>query len=61
MTKLDQGTSREACMELLKRVGVASIPGSAFFDGAGGEDCARFCFALKEERVSLAAERLRKL
>ena len=61
MSKLGQGTAREACMELLKRVGVASIPGSAFFDGTGGEGCARFCFALKEERVSLAAEQLRKL
>ena len=61
MSKLGESSARGACMKLLERVGVASIPGTAFFDGASGESCARFCFALAEDRVSLAAERLRKL
>lgn len=61
MGKLERPTARAACMELLERVGVASIPGTAFYDGSSGEACARFCFALAEERVSLAAERLRSL
>jgi aminotransferase len=61
MGKFGRPTAREACMELLERVGVASIPGTAFYDGSRGEACARFCFALAEERVSLAAERLRSL
>ena len=61
MTKLGKETSLEASMELLRRTGVASIPGSAFHVGGKGEGLARFCFALAEERVSLAAERIRAL
>jgi len=61
MRRLEQASARDASMELLKRVGVASVPGTAFYDGLEGEECARFCFALPEDRVSLAAERIRAL
>jgi len=61
MKKLGEPTASGACMELLKRVGVASVPGTAFFDGEAGEGCARFCFALSEELVTQAALRLRNL
>ncbi len=54
------GTSKEAAMKILESVGVASIPGSAFF-GAGGEDLVRFCFAKESEILEDACERLRKL
>ena len=61
MSKLGKETALDASMELLKRTGVASVPGSAFHLAGKGEDQSRFCFALAEERVSLAAERLRAL
>ena len=61
MSKLGKETALDASMELLKRTGVASVPGSAFHLSGKGEGQSRFCFALAEERVSLAAERLRSL
>ena len=61
MKKLGEPTAAGACMELLKRVGVASVPGTAFFDSEVGEKCARFCFALSEELVTQAAQQLRSL
>lgn len=61
MSKLGKESALDASMELLKRTGVASVPGSAFHLAGKGENQSRFCFALAEDRVSLAAERLRAL
>jgi aminotransferase len=61
MSKLGKETALEASMELLKRTGVASVPGSAFYRGDKGESSARFCFALSEDLVSRAATSLRSL
>jgi aminotransferase len=61
MSKLGKETALEASMELLKRTGVASVPGSAFYRGDNGEGLARFCFALSEDLVSRAATSLRSL
>ena len=61
MSKLGKETALEASMELLKRTGVASVPGSAFYRGDKGEGSARFCFALSEDLVSRAATSLRSL
>ena len=54
-------TAREASMAILERAGVASVPGSAFFQSAAGEKLVRFCFAKRPEILDAACERLRGL
>jgi aspartate/methionine/tyrosine aminotransferase len=50
------------CMHLLKEVGVAAIPPSAFYtDPATAPILARFCFAKEPETLAAAAERLASL
>jgi aminotransferase len=46
---------------LLERTGIASIPGSAFYQGSEGEGLIRFCFAKEDSVLRDAVERLRKL
>ena len=46
---------------LTKEVGVAAIPMSAFYDVPEEHGVIRFCFAKKEETLSLALERLARL
>jgi aminotransferase len=47
---------------LVKDIGVASVPGSSFFrDPVSGKDFIRFTFCKKEETLTAAEERLRKL
>ena len=55
--------SKEAAMEILERVGVASIPGEAFFKPGSevGRKLVRFCAAQPLEILEDAAERLRTL
>ncbi|MFT7677163.1 MAG: aminotransferase [Planctomycetota bacterium] len=59
--KLGQSSSKEAALELLRRTGVASIPGSAFYEGDGGEHLLRFCFAKQDSELEAAVERLANL
>jgi aminotransferase len=53
------GTSKEKSMALLKETGVASVAGSAFYHGAGGENLLRFCFAKTDRELEEACRRLR--
>ena len=46
---------------LTKEIGVAAIPMSAFYDVPEEHGVIRFCFAKKEETLSLAIERLAQL
>jgi len=54
-------TSKEKAMYLLERTGVASVPGEAFYDGNGGENLARFCFAKEDAVLEEACKRLQNL
>lgn len=54
-------TSKEKCMWLLEKTGVAAVPGESFYQGTGGETLARFCFAKDDNVLNEAAERLRNL
>ncbi len=54
-------TSKEKSMELLRSTGVASVAGSAFYHGKGGDDLLRFCFAKTDEELGEACARLKKL
>lgn len=54
-------TARDAAMHILERVGVASVPGSAFFQGDAGESMVRFCFAKRDDVLEEACVRLEGL
>ena len=57
---LGYGSAHEASMALLKEVGVASIPGTSFFQGDSGEGLVRFCFAMDNEVIDEACKRLKQ-
>jgi len=51
----------EFCKWLTSEVGVAAIPLSAFYGNSFDQRVVRFCFAKKDETLSLAIERLKAL
>ncbi len=51
-------TEAEFAMMLTRKIGVACIPVSAFYHDATDHRVVRFCFAKKEQTLTLAAERL---
>ncbi|MEM7517219.1 MAG: aminotransferase class I/II-fold pyridoxal phosphate-dependent enzyme, partial [Planctomycetota bacterium] len=62
------GGARKAALDLLERVGVAGVPGSSFWrprpeeaEGGPGERYIRFCYALEEQRLEEACQRLESL
>lgn len=59
--RLHGNTSKEKCMWLLEKTGVAAVPGESFYHGSGGETLARFCFAKDDNVLNEAAERLKIL
>ncbi len=48
-------------IDLTKKLGVATIPMSSFYKDGTDNKVLRFCFGKKEETLSTAAERLKKL
>ena len=58
---LPGATAKEKSMVLLRETGVASVAGSAFYHGSGGENLVRFCFAKTDAELSEACRRLRAL
>jgi len=60
-TVLGGTTSKEKSMTLLRETGVATVAGSAFYHGGGGENLIRFCFAKTDAEIEEACRRLRKL
>lgn len=58
---LPGSTAKEKSMVLLRETGVASVAGSAFYHGSGGENLVRFCFAKTDAELSEACRRLRGL
>jgi aminotransferase len=53
--------SKEKAMTILKRTGIASVPGSAFYHDDAGEDLVRFCFAKRDDVLDRACENLCKM
>lgn len=53
--------SKEKSMALLRETGVASVAGSAFYHGGGGENLVRFCFAKNDADLKEACRRLNLL
>lgn len=60
-SRLGCANARDAAMHILESVGVASVPGSAFFRGDQGERYVRFCYAKEDSILEEACERLLKL
>jgi aminotransferase len=54
-------TSKERAMYLLKKTGVACVPGEAFYHDEGGEEIARFCFAKEDPVLEEACRRIERL
>jgi len=54
-------TSREKALYLLHETGVASVAGSAFYHGGGGDNLIRFCFAKNDADLAEACRRLQTL
>jgi aminotransferase len=50
--------SKEKAMALLYATGVATVAGSAFYHGDGGENLVRFCFAKNDADLEEACRRL---
>ena len=58
VTDLDEAAF---CQWLVKEIGVAAIPLSAFYGDGFDQRVVRFCFAKKDETLELALERLARL
>jgi aminotransferase len=54
-------TSKEKSMYLLRETGVATVAGSAFFHGSGGDNLLRFCLAKTDAELAEACLRLKRL
>ncbi len=55
---LPGNSGKEKAMNLLRRTGVACVPGEAFFHDGSGENLARFCFAKEDHILDEACDRL---
>jgi len=61
VSRLPGATSKEKAMYLLRRTGVATVPGEAFFHGAEGNSFLRFCYAKPDAELEEACRRLERL
>jgi len=52
--------SKDRALHILKKTGVASVPGSAFYHDRSGESLTRFCFAKRDSVLEDACKRLRQ-
>ena len=59
--ELAQMTESAFCEWLIKEIGVAAIPLSAFYMNGFDQGIVRFCFAKKEETLNLAIDRLSQI
>jgi aminotransferase len=61
ISRLPGKNSKERAMSLLKKTGVACVPGEAFYHDDAGESLARFCFAKENNVLEEAGRRLERL
>ena len=61
ISAVTDASEAEFCQQLVKDLGVAAIPLSAFYGNGFDQQVVRFCFAKKDETLLAALERLRKL
>lgn len=58
---LGHRTAREAALWLLEKIGVATVPGTAFYHGPDGERFVRVCFAKEDDVLDDACRRFERL
>lgn len=51
-------TAKEAALHLLNTCKVASVPGTAFYQGDEGQSLLRFCFAIEDHLIDQACEQV---
>jgi len=61
VSRIPGRTAKAKAMHILRRTGVACVPGSAFYHGGAGENLVRFCFAKDDKVLKEACRRLQKL
>ncbi len=61
ISRLPGETSKERAMHLLRKTGVACVPGEAFYHDDAGESLARFCYAKDNAVLDEACFRLARL
>ncbi|NTW57309.1 MAG: pyridoxal phosphate-dependent aminotransferase [Chlorobiaceae bacterium] len=61
VSRVPGSTGKEKAMHILNTTGVASVPGSAFFQGGKGNTTVRFCFAKEDGVLDEAMGRLQLL
>ncbi len=59
--RISDAPAAEFAQRLVREIGVATIPLSAFYADGTDHHVIRFCFAKKDETLQAAAERLRRL
>jgi aminotransferase len=59
ISRIPGKTSKEKAMNLLRRSGVACVPGEAFYHDEAGDHLARFCFAKEDAVLAEACRRLK--
>jgi methionine aminotransferase len=57
-SEISQQVDTEYAMELIKSIGVATIPVSVFYDQAPKQQLLRICFAKTDELLHQAGERI---
>jgi aminotransferase len=60
ISHLGFANAREAAMALLEEVGVATIPGTAFYSDKEGERFLRLCFAKEDDALAEACRRIER-
>jgi len=61
ISKLSCADSREGAMQILRKTGVASVPGTSFFADATERNYVRFCFGKTTHDLDRACKALQKL
>jgi aminotransferase len=61
ISSLPGANSKERAMHLLKKTGVACVPGEAFYHDDAGENLARFCYAKEDSVLDEACRRIERL
>ena len=58
--KIKGENSKEKAMFILNKTGIATVPGSAFYNDILGENYIRFCFSVEDGILNEACKRLKK-
>jgi aminotransferase len=61
VSPLPGNDSKSKAMFLLNEIGIATVPGSAFYANRNGDNLVRFCFAKDNQTLDRACEQILSL